>query len=129
MESQPGRLVFNRTVTLRDSWAKAAQSEAPAQGRGGRSSRWRGGSGSGLVFTPDGLILTIGYLVTEAETTWITDPTRFDVGNVDKHSLLLAPAGSSQTPRRRTVEPERRPGRHVGRAVRHVPRHSHDVAG
>ncbi len=26
------------------------------------------------------------------ETTWITDPTRFDVGNVDLHSLLLAPA-------------------------------------
>jgi FtsP/CotA-like multicopper oxidase with cupredoxin domain len=26
------------------------------------------------------------------ETTWITDPTRFDVGNVDQHSLLLAPA-------------------------------------
>ena len=25
-------------------------------------------------------------------TTWIVDPTRFDVGNVDKHSLLLAPA-------------------------------------
>jgi FtsP/CotA-like multicopper oxidase with cupredoxin domain len=25
-------------------------------------------------------------------TTYITDPTRFDVGNVDKHSLLLAPA-------------------------------------
>ena len=25
-------------------------------------------------------------------TTWITDPTRFDVGNVDKHSLVLAPA-------------------------------------
>jgi len=25
-------------------------------------------------------------------TTWITDATRFDVGNVDKHSLLLAPA-------------------------------------
>ena len=24
--------------------------------------------------------------------TWITDPTRFDWGNVDKHSLLLAPA-------------------------------------
>ena len=28
----------------------------------------------------------------QQETTWITDPTRFDVGNVDKHSLLLAPA-------------------------------------
>ncbi len=25
-------------------------------------------------------------------TTWITDPARFDFGNVDKHSLLLAPA-------------------------------------
>ncbi|MGN6612329.1 MAG: multicopper oxidase domain-containing protein [Angustibacter sp.] len=25
-------------------------------------------------------------------TTWITDPTRFDVGNVDKHSLAIAPA-------------------------------------
>jgi FtsP/CotA-like multicopper oxidase with cupredoxin domain len=25
-------------------------------------------------------------------TTWITDPTRFDFGNADKHSLLLAPA-------------------------------------
>ena len=25
-------------------------------------------------------------------TTWITDPTRFDFGNVDKHSMLLAPA-------------------------------------
>lgn len=25
-------------------------------------------------------------------TTWITNPTRFDVGNVDKHSLLVAPA-------------------------------------
>jgi FtsP/CotA-like multicopper oxidase with cupredoxin domain len=25
-------------------------------------------------------------------TTWVTDPTRFDVGNVDLHSLLLAPA-------------------------------------
>jgi Ca2+-binding RTX toxin-like protein/FtsP/CotA-like multicopper oxidase with cupredoxin domain len=25
-------------------------------------------------------------------TTWITDPTRFDVGNVDQHSLVLAPA-------------------------------------
>ena len=28
-------------------------------------------------------------------TTWIIDPTRFDVGNVDKHSLLIAPAERS----------------------------------
>ncbi len=30
-------------------------------------------------------------------TTWITDPTRFDVGNVDKHSMLLAPAERSDS--------------------------------
>jgi FtsP/CotA-like multicopper oxidase with cupredoxin domain len=28
-------------------------------------------------------------------TTWITDPTRFDVGNVDKHSLVVGPAERS----------------------------------
>jgi FtsP/CotA-like multicopper oxidase with cupredoxin domain len=30
-------------------------------------------------------------------TTWITDPTRFDVGNVDQHSMLLAPAERADT--------------------------------
>ena len=30
-------------------------------------------------------------------TTWITDPTRFDVGNVDKHSMLIAPAERADT--------------------------------
>src|SRR3546814_258001 len=30
-------------------------------------------SGNGVVIREDGIILTIGYLVTEAETTWITD--------------------------------------------------------
>jgi len=30
-------------------------------------------SGSGVVIREDGLILTVGYLVTEAETIWITD--------------------------------------------------------
>src|SRR3546814_5098400 len=29
-------------------------------------------SGNGVVIREDGIILTIGYLVTEAETTWIT---------------------------------------------------------
>ena len=33
----------------------------------------------------------------QQETTWITDPTRFDVGNVDKHSLLLALRRSGPT--------------------------------
>lgn len=30
-------------------------------------------------------------------TTWITDPTRFDVGNVDQHSLVIAPAERADT--------------------------------
>lgn len=30
-------------------------------------------------------------------TTWITDPTRFDVGNVDLHSMLIAPAERADT--------------------------------
>ncbi len=33
-------------------------------------------------------------------TTWITDPTRFDVGNVDLHSLLLAPGRARRRHRR-----------------------------
>jgi FtsP/CotA-like multicopper oxidase with cupredoxin domain len=42
------------------------------------------GSEGGFLPTPT--------VVPAQPTTWITDPTRFDVGNVDKHSLLLAPA-------------------------------------
>ncbi|MCK8783313.1 S1C family serine protease [Roseomonas sp. NAR14] len=30
-------------------------------------------TGSGVVIRPDGLVLTIGYIVTEAETLWLTD--------------------------------------------------------
>ena len=33
-------------------------------------------------------------------TTWIIDPTRFDVGNVDKHSLLLGACRASRRDRR-----------------------------
>ncbi len=32
-------------------------------------------SGSGVVIRDDGLMVTIGYLITEAETVWITSPT------------------------------------------------------
>ncbi|MGV8850467.1 MAG: fibronectin type III domain-containing protein, partial [Propionibacteriaceae bacterium] len=42
------------------------------------------GSEGGFLPTP--------VVVPAQPTTWITDPTRFDVGNVDLHSLLLAPA-------------------------------------
>ena len=50
-------------------------------------------------------------------TTWITDPTRFDVGNVDQHSMLLAPAERADAVvdfsqvRRQDADPlQRRPG-------------------
>ncbi len=40
----------------------------------------------------EGGFLPTPVVVPNQPITWITDPTRFDVGNVDKHSLLLAPA-------------------------------------
>ena len=40
----------------------------------------------------EGGFLPTPVVVPAHETTWVTDPTRFDVGNVDQHSLLLAPA-------------------------------------
>ncbi len=40
----------------------------------------------------EGGFLPAPVVVPAHETTWISDPTRFDVGNVDQHSLLLAPA-------------------------------------
>jgi FtsP/CotA-like multicopper oxidase with cupredoxin domain len=40
----------------------------------------------------EGGFLPMPTIVPNQPVTWITDPTRFDVGNVDKHSLMLAPA-------------------------------------
>ena len=40
----------------------------------------------------EGGFLPAPTVVPKQPITWITDPTRFDVGNVDLHSLLLAPA-------------------------------------
>ncbi|HEX3089457.1 MAG TPA: multicopper oxidase domain-containing protein, partial [Ilumatobacteraceae bacterium] len=40
----------------------------------------------------EGGFLPAPVVVPAHEMTWITDPTRFDVGNADQHSLLLAPA-------------------------------------
>ena len=40
----------------------------------------------------EGGFLPAPVVVPNQPTTWITDPTRFDVGNVDQHSLLLGPA-------------------------------------
>ena len=90
-------------------------------------------------------------------TTWITDPTRFDVGNVDQHSLLLAPAERADVivdfskyagktlilyndapaafPARvasydyYTGAPDLSPGRRTGHPARLRPQHPHDHAG
>ncbi|MGC3998335.1 MAG: hypothetical protein QM767_13015 [Anaeromyxobacter sp.] len=40
----------------------------------------------------EGGFLPAPVVIPNQPITWITDPTRFDVGNVDLHSLLLAPA-------------------------------------
>ncbi len=40
----------------------------------------------------EGGFLPTPVVIPNQPITWITDPTRFDVGNVDQHSLLLAPA-------------------------------------
>lgn len=45
----------------------------------------------------EGGFLPAPVVVPNQPITWITDPTRFDVGNVDKHSLLLAPAERADT--------------------------------
>jgi FtsP/CotA-like multicopper oxidase with cupredoxin domain len=40
----------------------------------------------------EGGFLPAPVVVPNQPTTWVTNPTRFDFGNVDKHALLLAPA-------------------------------------
>ena len=45
----------------------------------------------------EGGFLPAPAVIPNQVTTWITDPTRFDVGNVDKHSLLLAPGERADT--------------------------------
>ncbi|MBT0892722.1 multicopper oxidase domain-containing protein [Geobacter hydrogenophilus] len=40
----------------------------------------------------EGGFLPAPVVIPPQPITWITDPTRFDVGNVDQHSLALAPA-------------------------------------
>ena len=44
------------------------------------------------IATEGGFLPKPAVIDGQQPTTWITDPTRFDVGNVDKHSMLLAPA-------------------------------------
>ena len=44
------------------------------------------------IGTEGGFLPAPAVIDGQQNTTWITDPTRFNVGNVDKHSLALAPA-------------------------------------
>jgi len=48
-----------------------------------------------IAIGSEGGFLPAPAVIPAQPTTWITDPTRFDVGNVDKHSLVVAPAERS----------------------------------
>ena len=45
----------------------------------------------------EGGFLPAPVVIPNQPITWIIDPTRFDVGNVDKHALLLAPGERADT--------------------------------
>jgi len=47
---------------------------------------------SWIQIASEGGFLPAPVVIPPQPITWITDPTRFDFGNVDKHSLALAPA-------------------------------------
>jgi FtsP/CotA-like multicopper oxidase with cupredoxin domain len=53
---------------------------------------WSPAGPSWIHIGSEGGFLPAPVIVPPHPTTWITDPTRFDVGNVDQHSLMLAPA-------------------------------------
>lgn len=53
---------------------------------------WSPAGPSWIQIGTEGGFLPAPVVVPNQPTTWITDPTRFDVGNVDQHSLLLGPA-------------------------------------
>lgn len=53
---------------------------------------WSPPGPSWIQIGTEGGFLPAPVVIPNQPTTWIIDPTRFDVGNVDKHSLLLAPA-------------------------------------
>ena len=57
----------------------------------------------------EGGFLPAPVVVPNQPITWITDPTRFDVGNVDQHSLLLAPAERADVDRRLLAVPRQDP--------------------
>ena len=53
---------------------------------------WSPAGPSWIQIGTEGGFLPAPVVIPNQPITWITDPTRFDVGLVDQHSLLLAPA-------------------------------------
>lgn len=86
-----GEVIGATEVALKPDELAAAQTDpvvfpTPVQGAATAGPDWiQIGTEGGFLPAP---VVVDG----QQTTTWITDPTRFDVGNVDKHSLLLAPA-------------------------------------
>jgi glutaminyl-tRNA synthetase len=50
-DTTPSRVVWNRAVTLKDTWAKDADDAKPATGAGAKSSSGGGGGGGGRIYT------------------------------------------------------------------------------
>ena len=86
-----GEVIGATEVALNPDELAAAQTDpvnvpTPVQGAATAGPDWiQIGTEGGFLPAP---VIVDG----QQPTTWITDPTRFDVGNVDQHSLLLAPA-------------------------------------
>jgi S1-C subfamily serine protease len=85
-------------------------------------------AGNGVVIREDGLVLTIGYLITEAQTIWLTTNSGTAVAG---HPLaydqatgfgLVQPLGRLKVPALQRVR--RRPAR-PGRCIRHRSRGEH----
>ncbi len=77
-------------VTLKASEVAAAQTDpnvypTPDTTRSPVGPSW-------IQIGSEGGFLPAPTVIPNQPITWITDPTRFDFGNVDKHSMLLAPA-------------------------------------
>lgn len=78
-------------VKLNPDELKAAQTDpnvfpTPVQGAATAGPDWV------QIANEGGFLPSPAVIDGQQPTTWITDPTRFDVGNVDQHSLLIAPA-------------------------------------
>ncbi len=59
--------------------------------------KWSPAGPSWIQIGTEGGFLPAPVVVPNQPITWITDPTRFDVGNVDQHALLLGPAERADT--------------------------------